>query len=133
MIYTKIKMPEPVAAVRRTATAITYKHKSSLGLRLGENALITTDQAEAYAAAKVRESQEWQPIETAPKDGTEIIGWNGKIVTAIAYLSDEDDDGHSGWCQSGYTDGGMLYYLHNALSDEGQPTHWMPLPHPPTE
>lgn len=89
--------------------------------------------AEAYAAAKVRESQEWQPIETAPKDGTEIIGWNGKFVTAISWLSDKDDNGHTGWCCSGYTDGGMLYYLHNALSDENQPTHWKPLPAPPTE
>ena len=45
------KIPEPVATVRRTPSAITYKHKTSLGLNLGENYLITTEQAEAYAQA----------------------------------------------------------------------------------
>jgi hypothetical protein len=59
---------------------------------------------------------EWQPIETAPRDGAEIlICWKkqfgGWFVTA-AYLNE-------GRCFA--VGGGLL----------GQPTHWMPLPAPP--
>lgn len=55
----------------------------------------------------------WQPIETAPKYGTEIILLNSAGVT-------------SGWFEDGrwrvYRNGDLLYYLHPA------PTAWMPLP-----
>lgn len=81
---------------------------------------------------------EWQPIETAPKDGTEIIGafcrdygsgnpttygpwtirWNGK-----EWISSWD-----GWrVISSQTDFGTDYH------DPGiEPTHWVHLPEPPT-
>lgn len=72
---------------------------------------------------------QWQPIETAPKDGTEIIGWNGKSVTCYSWTESEDDNDHSGWCVSGYSYGGILYDLHNV--PDVDPTHWMPLPPAP--
>jgi hypothetical protein len=69
---------------------------------------------------------EWQPIETAPKDGRRIVawrqgyGWNGWEVlrwkvntrTGREYFGDplENDD--------------------YDLADE-QPTHWLPIPEPP--
>jgi len=70
---------------------------------------------------------EWQPIETAPKDGTHILvvsetgisvckyscgNWNGLIDgDTICYQEEQDD-----W-----------YY------DVYKPTHWMPLPEPPQQ
>jgi hypothetical protein len=65
---------------------------------------------------------EWQPIETAPKDGTEILAarkprqFNWWIFDVVSYAW-EDDNGH--WWQH---DG----------SRACQPTHWMHLPPPPT-
>ena len=60
--------------------------------------------------------QQWRPIETAPKDGTEILairvsnpGISGFYVTC--------------WCRGEYW---------REMVDL-KPTHWMPCPTPPTE
>lgn len=57
----------------------------------------------------------WQPIETAPKDGAEIlIGWPDDVQ--IGWW--ERSRGYFGW--------------HEASSPRTmQPTHWRPLPAPP--
>ena len=73
----------------------------------------------------------WQPIETAPKDGTLIDVWDGRIRVADVRWCQESlwsaqdrrslktgfcvNDPEYGWC-----------LLEN-------PTHWMPLPAPPEE
>jgi len=69
----------------------------------------------------------WQPIETAPKDGTAILAWpiNGNGF----YSKDEED-------RISYV---VRWYARNAvwLEASGEeymqcyPTHWMPLPAPP--
>ena len=68
---------------------------------------------------------EWQPIESAPKDGTEILVANisnGAIYT-VMWL----DEGESiGWWDIA------------SLDDYGRatlfsPTHWMQLPNPPVQ
>jgi hypothetical protein len=67
---------------------------------------------------------EWQPIETAPKDGTELLGYQPARATIAAaiYVMRWEDRGISGpaWYES---------------ESEGQerffPTHWMRLPPPP--
>ena len=64
---------------------------------------------------------EWQPISTAPKDGTLIIiiCENSGIypdVIAVRYLS-EDKDGEAGW----WDEYGVLY----------EPTYWIPMPKNP--
>jgi hypothetical protein len=78
---------------------------------------------------------EWQPIETAPKDGTWVLlsgggidyGWGGgTIPTAVVgqytdYLNGGTKKPH--W-QFAWYDGG--YY-----GEYLEPTHWMPLPAPP--
>ncbi len=54
----------------------------------------------------------WQPIETAPKDGTEILGcWLPSLVCGVVSW------GFGEWAEA----------------DERvrAPTHWMPLPEPP--
>lgn len=68
---------------------------------------------------------EWQPIETAPKDGTRILAFypkeeeNYKILSvALIYRK---------WrlCP----DGGYDFEFEIV----GDPTHWMPLPNPPKQ
>jgi hypothetical protein len=75
---------------------------------------------------------DWQPIETAPKDGTIVLLW--------AATEDQWDDydcgdeplrrgaqvGRASTMQPGlwWMTGGVLKELHS-------PTHWMPLPTPP--
>ena len=71
------------------------------------------------------EARAWQPIETAPRDGTRILAWDGDCI--IVHWS--DCSGVSaltpkmGWATR-YDDDFMCY-------DEEYPTHWMPLPPPP--
>lgn len=62
----------------------------------------------------------WQPIETAPKDGTEILTYRKAGCQAVAAWFSQADTyaGHPGWC---VTDGMGLLDI----------THWMPLPSPP--
>ena len=59
---------------------------------------------------------EWQPIETAPRDGTHILVFNAPFgeVWQVSRRADQwvcvDDE---------------------VLGDDNQVTHWMPLPEPP--
>lgn len=60
----------------------------------------------------------WEPIETAPRDGTYVLGYGphdgrGHYIDAIHF-----------W-QSRWT----IEWMHGY----GTPTHWMPLPAPPSE
>jgi hypothetical protein len=67
----------------------------------------------------------WQPIETAPKDGTEILIVRAEEDSAayrVAYW-DEDGDVPYMWHVSDAVDG---FNHHKDL-----PTHWMPLPDSP--
>lgn len=72
----------------------------------------------------------WQPIETAPKDGTQILlfdpsgTWDPDLASfspRVAVGAWKDfPNGHGEW--RGYYSG---------LSAVEEPTHWMPLPEPP--
>lgn len=64
---------------------------------------------------------EWQPLETAPKDGTDIILRNGELCAVGHY--------DYGWYPSNIT---TSYDMARALLDF-TPTHWMPPPSPPSE
>lgn len=71
---------------------------------------------------------EWQPIETAPKDGTPVLlyfnGWDRPTARPTVYVGTwtTDFDGDGEW----YIDWGDLTQYHI-----GPMTHWMPLPPPP--
>ena len=67
-------------------------------------------------------TQQWKPIESAPKDGTEIWAYNG-------------EQARMGWIEGqGYA---LWVWADPLLSDADpnpeQPTHWMPLPAAPSK
>jgi hypothetical protein len=59
---------------------------------------------------------EWQPIETAPKDGTEILVYHNECCSVREW--GKNDDGDEIW----------LPRIRGFF-----PTHWMPLPNPPKQ
>lgn len=58
----------------------------------------------------------WQPIETAPKDGTRVL-----LVNPLCWVG-------AGSFRDGYQ-GPAFYFEGSTL--KSHPTHWMPLPPPP--
>lgn len=76
--------------------------------------------------ASLLAKSQWQPMETAPKDGTAILvarhvdlfGW----ITGYATYQTLSRIG-GGWIARGFGIFGELGL--------GEPTHWMPLPDPP--
>lgn len=88
-----------------------------------------------YTGPERRETEKWQPIETAPKDGTPMLGfgiWMGEIsgiskspvidiIESPAKSVDHDSSAEGWWnCVTGDA---YVCWL--------KPTHWMPLPEPP--
>lgn len=78
--------------------------------------------AQSYSAGDLVElanllafAPQWQPIETAPKDGRRLLLWWPEWC----------DEPIKGWWADGY------WQCIDAVVEEG-PTHWMPLPPPPT-
>ena len=76
---------------------------------------------------------EWMSIDTAPKDGTDIIVMymhiQTQIVHAAFWLNYEeglDDPDIEGWWTYVWTEVGR-----SKMEGKYSPTHWMPLPAPP--
>lgn len=72
----------------------------------------------------------WQPIETAPKDGSEILVYGGHYDSDLNSKPDEEESGVSHvWASKSeaFSICGSCYYGAYILN----PTHWMPLPPPP--
>lgn len=67
---------------------------------------------------------DWQPIETAPKDGTEVLLW-GRCERDGQFFA---YDCNVGW----YDDGSIGDKGWTARDLPIEPSHWMPLPKPPT-
>lgn len=70
---------------------------------------------------------DWQPIETAPKDGTPILCYAPQrqahwVSVYVVKWSDPDEDDGTGWVEAAGEEWGRW----NA-------THWMPLPAPPQD
>lgn len=68
----------------------------------------------------------WQPIETAPRDGTRVVVWG----VAVAEVGDGSNDTpvamDAAWEHNRFRVTATTYY-----SLDVYPTHWMPLPAPP--
>lgn len=60
---------------------------------------------------------EWQPIETAPADGSEFLGYEPIEGIAVMYKFTGPD--------------GIFYWDATSQCIEMHPTHWMPLPEAP--
>ena len=81
----------------------------------------------------------WQPIETAPKDGTEMLGFREdcgillmRWISPADFLTDRelesvDEEAAYGedWFYADFIAGGRM-------EGDESPSHWMPLPSPPT-
>jgi hypothetical protein len=83
-------------------------------------------QEEALADVMAGRITLWQPIETAPKDGTRLLLWNGhrRILAWYARYSDTSE----GWHRQNLS--GEPLGLRTDLVED---THWMLFPAPPLE
>ena len=61
---------------------------------------------------KTKLNQQWQTIETAPKDGTRIIGWSQGTEPHCYYFHQTDKQ----------------WWIEYADGPGWQPTHWAPMP-----
>lgn len=72
----------------------------------------------------------WQPIETAPKDGTDILVWYSGAVRVtrwyVHYMN-----GHPDLRRAPEWDQDVMYGP--SYYGPMEPTHWMPLPQPPEQ
>lgn len=76
----------------------------------------------ALAAAGI-ELVEWQPIETAPKDGTMLLGYDS-ILGAVVKIQYDDE--------RSYAEEGVVGFMSDECRPNNDCTHWSPLPHGPT-
>lgn len=63
----------------------------------------------------------WEPIETAPKDGTAIVSYTAAGLLRIIHWQDDRGSFGPGWCY-GYGNSPMI---------DKPVTHWFPLPEGP--
>jgi len=75
----------------------------------------------AVRAIEAATKDKWQPIETAPRDGTDIIVWDGDIVTITTWGKTAHVPLY-GWLQVAWADPQDVDLMYP------QPTHWMPRP-----
>ncbi len=75
----------------------------------------------AHAVLTAMAQQRWLPIESAPKDGTNVLLLNRKGNIAAGLWQQE-----SWWLRGGS-------YPNAFFNDHHGPTHWQPLPPPPEE
>jgi len=88
----------------------------------------TSEYIEDTGRVGLQMRNQWQPIETAPKDGTQILGNHNSEIYIMLYDADKNyHDEVVEWCNEKYwtsygDDTYRSYY----------PTHWQTLPEPPT-
>lgn len=76
---------------------------------------------------------EWQPISTAPRDGTWILGCNNRGNQAVIIWKEHACEAtglyRPGWIHP-FTQGEISPFFNSAFS---YATHWQPLPAPPPQ
>ncbi len=66
---------------------------------------------------------EWQPIDTAPKDGSDILAISDDLEIVTIWWNDDNNENDDKGCWSNSFYGMGI--------EETKFTHWMPLPEPP--
>ena len=79
----------------------------------------------------------WQPIETAPKDGTDILGCVAGFCPIVISWVDEIQH-WSYFCEEMFNHDDLSRYFWKVYCEKSrsgqetfEPTHWMPLPQAP--
>lgn len=85
------------------------------------NAVLTM----AYQNFEAELSRAWKPIESAPKDGTEILAGNAAGEFCVVKWDDVTMNGRKGWLVA------VVATDWNHYIEMYAPTHWMELPSPP--
>lgn len=79
----------------------------------------------------LEKSNAWQPIETAPHDGSKILTC-GYLPEVYGYSSREENvSSISYWVSVGYPSKGGWVSQASSYTRRFEPTLWMPLPAPP--
>lgn len=167
------ELPEPArsqALENAQAVTINTLHASLWSALLGAFSWVYSPQGHSYWSAIAWDSEcaqaadelpqfppsPWQPIDSAPTDGTEILVWHNRAhrdnqddgPSDFEIHSDAvgsvDEDGiyiasycdsyqdSDGWECPSYTVPGGWFTARNGEHDLAvNPTHWMPLPSPP--
>lgn len=74
---------------------------------------------------------DWQPIETAPKDGTAILTVVAGFEPSVSQWVDRKVKAR--WCIDPETFMEQAHFEEYFWNTRYEPTHWMPLPAPPKE
>lgn len=95
---------------------------------------LTLEEKEAAFMDLYRTKNEWQPIESAPKDGTYVLlyypAWKREVWIGHYWITETLNYGKSTGRREAWYANGMAS-LFSTSKTEPQPTHWLPLPLPP--
>lgn len=82
--------------------------------------IVTTQSIGVLIQKAIDAANGWHPIETAPKDGTDILACDARVIGWTLVVAYDEDDETNCWM----TADGPSYH-------RDMFTHWMPLPAPP--
>lgn len=100
--------------------------------------------AELSALIERHLANQWQPIETAPRDGTRIlvyvpdsenvlsVYWDAEFTFRYDEAKASVDEKYAGEHDGAWTDDAVESFAYEEKASYS-PTHWMPLPDPPKE
>jgi hypothetical protein len=109
-------MDDLIERLRKEEGRRTVKLGNSLSMRYAHREDVRALLREAAAALEAARKDGWQPIETAPKDGNEVILFDSDYLQ-LSGFEGRYSEPRGSWLSS--YDGPV------------NPTHWMPLPPPP--
>lgn len=121
-------LPEKLEEIRARVEKTMCQTWSSADGDVGEQGRISREDFDILvlsALAHPAVPEGWQPIETAPKDGTRFLATGGGLANEIEVASWNDRVG--AWNTESYT----LEDWDNQTEGYSRPAHWMPLPKPP--
>lgn len=131
----------------RGGEPVAWRHAMQLSGRSGKTAWFLTnspDEAQLLREegvdvqplyASPAEPSGWRPIESAPRDETRILAWSQELGARETYWRFYGEGSQAReWFKRGEGPSGAWDWPepHNNWSASWTPTHWMPLPLPPT-